>query len=207
MEINWTLRIVLASVIYGLSNFWGNVGKFLPPVIIDPIVIAMVALVFTALAVGLSFKTSIPVLGFTLVSVVQCVYDPGVRAFVGTSFGQEWSHQAEMPKWLLIDLIIAMMVSLLIHLLQVRGAFRDQTIFIYGSVFVLVNLWSFVVGWIETDGRLPLFLILLTGGLYVFRLERTPGRDTKNLLRFPLLIWLMAWLDALQVIAYAFIRE
>jgi len=88
-DIAFGFRLLLAFVVYGLANYWGQVGRFLPPVVID-LPVVLLAGVWLFCRPNTLNKKSLPLLLFlTYVGIIGW-FDNVIRVFLSASFNVEF---------------------------------------------------------------------------------------------------------------------
>lgn len=206
--MNWDARIIattiLTFVVYGVANWLGNVGHFLPPIILDHFYLIAIGLIFL-------FRTSIhwtvlPLFFYLMYIVGHAAAEPGVMAFLGNALHLEsfvhWIERNPTPfLYVALTGLIGAMVSFYYFLLRRFHLYRGLSKLLIG--LLLMSLTIMLVGVILELPNVQVVSYYLSGTFLGWLLLRPDTEQYKSdaLQRFMMLLFASIAFDFLQFLA------
>jgi hypothetical protein len=198
------LQIVLAFAVYGIANRIGNVGYFVPPIIIDPIVIVGCGILLAVRSRLQPLLYQLPLLILVAGTVGMALLNHGVIAFLEHSTNAEFQavsvEQATVIATLSSGALILSLVLYIIALYRTKFLLGNKSK-VFALLFLIIQLLGILFGILNWPGDALLIAQLLVTGIWVIYQDNQQERPAA-LLRYSLIIWLVEWLDVLQLIAF-----
>ncbi len=203
-DVKLIFRIVLAMVLYGLANLWGNVGAFVPPVLLNTLIILLVSLYF---AVTTKIRKNLFVAGALYIlcsyAVIELIADRGAMTFIDVTLSLQGRSQTwvqSVPQGLSAILFIGSVILFTVALFTLPDslkAFKNNsksiafllTLYLIPVLAIaqMMNVWWLLLHW-------------LAAPVFIFYSDRFDPAPVRGLCRFALITWLLTWMDLLQII-------
>jgi hypothetical protein len=203
-DVKLIFRIVLALVLYGLANLWGNVGAFVPPVLLNTLIIVLVSLYF---AVTTKIRKNLFVAGALYIlcsyAVIELIADRGAMTFIDVTLslqGQTQSWVQSVPDGLSALLFIVSVILFTAAIFSLPASLKAIKINPKSIVFLLTLYLIPVLAIAQLMNEWWLLIHWLAAPVFIFYSDRFDHALVRGLRRFALIIWLLTWMDLLQVI-------
>lgn len=197
-------RILLAFAVYGLANYLGNIGKFLPPIILDYLALPFIGLWFLLITVRKAPKAILPVMLYSGYLTLMALMDPGCRAFLRSALGisffqpltQETLNLMTLPAF---GLLLASVIAYWGQVFVSRKMLKADHM-IYHLAFSASLLSLVILLWANTFWIYPM---LVTCGISLITVVRKDDEldSVPGIKRYILLVFLTLSLDLMQYAA------
>lgn len=203
-DIAFGFRLLLAFVVYGLANLWGQVGRFLPPVVIDLPVVFLAGIWLLTRKDSL-LPNSLPLLLFVVYVGIIGWFDNIIRLFISASFDVEIPLSESTPQFWKVVALCCLLSSVALFAWQQRAYLHSRScgksIQIKLVLFAMSQLiWPVLMQFDLRFVAFHIFSWLVTLSL-MFGISNILTPEYERGLRFLVVYWLLISFDLLQWIS------
>jgi hypothetical protein len=202
-DIAFGFRILLAFVLYGLANLWGQVDRFLPPLIID-LPVVFIAGVWMIARTRFWGRQAIPLLLFTAHVFILCWFDPMVRTFTAASFDLVIEIPEQTPMFWQITGLACQLAAVTIFIWQSRDLLKLKSglhLSIMLILFAVSQTSIPILAMVEVHHAFFHVFSWITTLSLMFAMANATEEDHKAEMRFLVTYWLLISFDLLQWIS------